>query len=107
MKRTRKWEMSLALLLSSALTGSFSFTGCAEKVAKNYNPCGTILNCDAEEYELMMHDWPDWDLDPTCTIPGKCDGVFPNNNTGGTTPTTTTTTTGTTGTGFGGFGSFF
>ena len=59
----------------------------------NYNPCGTILNCDPVEYDLMMNDWPDWSLDPTCTIPGQCGGVFPYNTTGDTTTTTNTTNT--------------
>ena len=98
MKRSRKWELSVALFLSAAMTGSFGFTGCTEKVVKNFNPCGTILNCDPVEYDLMMNDWPDWDLDPTCTIPGQCGGVFPYNTTNDNATTTTTTTTDTTGT---------
>jgi len=105
MKWFRRFQMGVVVFVTASLSGGLGQFGCVEKVVKNYSPCGTILNCDAEEYELMMADWPDWELDPTCTIPGKCDGVFPNNNTGGTTTTTTTTGT-TTGTGFG-FGSFF
>ena len=52
--------------------------GCAGRVARNFNPCGTILDCDPVEYDLMMNPFPDWSLDPTCTIPGQCgNGVFP------------------------------
>jgi hypothetical protein len=96
MKRARKWEAVVALFLASALMGSVGQLGCVQKVVNNFNPCGTILNCDAAEYDLMMHDFPDWDLDPTCTIPGQCGGVFPFNTTGTSTTTTGTTTTTTT-----------
>ena len=63
--------------------GSLSCTGMAEKVVNNVNPCGTILNCDPVEYDLLTTDFPDWDLDPTCTIPGQCGTVWPTG--GGTT----------------------
>ena len=45
--------------------------GTAEKLRNNVNPCGTILNCDPLEYDLMFTDFPDWEVDPTCTIPGQ------------------------------------
>jgi len=97
MRCRRNWPVALTLILSSFLTGSLAGLGCIEKVANNYNPCGTILNCDPAEYDLMMNDFPDWSLDPTCTIPGRCGGVFPfgggTTTTTGTTPTTTGTTT--------------
>lgn len=98
MRRTRKWEAAVALLLAGALTGSVGQLGCIQKITHNFNPCGTILNCDAAEYDLMMNDFPDWNLDPTCTIPGQCGGVFPFNTGTTTTTTTGTTTTGTTST---------
>ncbi len=51
---------------------------CIGKVVRNVNPCGTILNCDPKEYDFMWQDkFPDWDIDPTCTIPSMCGGVFP------------------------------
>ena len=59
--------------------------GCAEKIVNNVNPCGTILNCDPLEYDLAFHqdDYPDWALDPTCTIPGFCGGTpFPSTDDG-------------------------
>ena len=93
MRCRRNWPVALTLILSAFLTGSLAGLGCIEKVANSYNPCGTILNCDPAEYDLMMNNFPDWSLDPTCTIPGRCGGVFPYS--GGTT-TTTGTTTGTT-----------
>ena len=66
-----------ASLLAGTLPGMPGI-GCVGKVANNFNPCGTILNCDPVEYDLMMNSFPDWSLDPTCTIPGQCgDGIFP------------------------------
>jgi hypothetical protein len=93
MRCPRSWKTVLTLILSASLMGSVCGLGCIEKVANNFNPCGTILNCDPAEYDLMMNNWPDWDLDPTCTIPGQCGGVFPYNTSGDDTTTTTTTTT--------------
>ncbi|HSW44035.1 MAG TPA: hypothetical protein VLM89_00515 [Phycisphaerae bacterium] len=107
MRRPRSCKAILTLTLTAAMTGPMVQLGCVEKLSKNFNPCGTILNCDPAEYDLMIYDYPDWRLDPTCTIPGQCGGVFPFNTTGsGTTPTTTTTTT-TTGTTTGGLFGFF
>ena len=51
--------------------------GLGHKLVQNVNPCGTVLNCDPAEYDLVTKDFPDWDLDPTCTIPGQCGSVWP------------------------------
>jgi len=97
-------RLAVAITATAAfLAGSVAGVGCLGAIAHNFNPCGTILNCDPAEYDLMMNSFPDWDLDPTCTIPGQCgDGVFPFDASGTTssTSTTTTTTTGSTTTGF-------
>lgn len=113
MKRYRHW---LQVLLAAALLGTTfqAGTGCIGTIARNVNPCGTILVCDPLEYDLMwtdQSDWPDYNIDPTCTIPGECgETPFPPAGSGtsasgvGTSGTTnTTTTTGNTG-GFFGFG---
>lgn len=74
------WHQRLLTAAFVAATGSvmaFSCTGFGEKIVNNVNPCGTILNCDPVEYELLTTDFPDYDLDPTCTIPGQCDGAWP------------------------------
>lgn len=34
------------------------------------NPCGTILTCLPSDIDLIFSDIPNYDLDPTCTIPG-------------------------------------
>lgn len=44
-----------------------------ESVLTTFDPCGTILgNCTPGTFELLFADVPDWDVDPTCTIPGAC-----------------------------------
>ena len=86
--------------------GSMGQFGCITAMAKSFNPCGTILVCDPYEWDIMMLDgnYPDWDLDPTCTIPGSCDdGIYPYDSEGTTAPEETTTDTGGIGGGFGGF----
>jgi hypothetical protein len=84
-----KWHTIVVRFLMVALSGSvmtLSCTGLTEKLANNVNPCGTILNCDPVEYDLLTTDFPDWDIDPTCTIPGQCGGTWPVNG-GGTAAT--------------------
>ena len=53
----------------------FPGADCSGKIIRNVNPCGTILNCDPLEYDLAFHqdEYPNWNIDPTCTIPGLCD----------------------------------
>ena len=107
MRRWNKWQAGLRIMLASSLMGTVFQAGCLGKLASNVNPCGTILDCDPVEWDLMFHDYPDWGIDPTCTIPGLCGGNWPPSSTGGTgttggattTTTTTPTTTGTTTTG--------
>ena len=103
MRQWQKWQLGLWLLVAAAVSGAAGQFGCITAAVKNFNPCGTILVCDAYEWDIMMLDggFPDWDLDPTCTLPGSCgDGVYPYDASGVTAPAETTT--GTTGTG--GFG---
>ncbi len=76
----------VVFVLASGTALALSCTGVGEKVRTNLNPCGTIITCDPVEYDLLTTDYPDWNLDPTCTIPGQCDGPYPfhgtsNNNT--------------------------
>lgn len=45
------------------------FPSC-ETVATTLNPCGTIFGfCDPTDIDRMFADIPDYELDPTCTIP--------------------------------------
>lgn len=110
----RFWTFALRLAMFTSLAGAMSITGCLNKIGRNINPCGTILACDPAEWDWMMHnrDYPNWSVDPTCTIPGQCGQWPPNSDTvgsgggGGGTTTGGTTTGGTTTGGFGtgGFG---
>jgi len=89
MRTEKKW---ISMVLASGLLGSIFHvpTGCFSKLANNVNPCGVILVCDPVEYDLLFQDFPDYNVDPTCTIPGLCGGTpFPLST--GTTGTTTGT----------------
>ena len=98
----RFWQLALRLAMYTSLVGTMGVVGCLSKVGRNVNPCGTILNCNPAEWDWMMHngDYPNYDVDPTCVIPGQCGSTWPPTTTGGigggTTTTGGTTTGGTT-----------
>lgn len=58
----------------------FQFGGCSPagvvQYVANFNPCGTILDCDPVQYRFMTsgYDGPgaDPDIDPACTFPPFC-----------------------------------
>lgn len=63
----------------------FGFLPSCETLLTTINPCGNILGfCTEEDIDLLFADVPDYDLDPTCTIPfatgGGCAGgaILPN-----------------------------
>jgi len=62
----------VAVIAASAVSGGivfFSIPSC-EAILTTVNPCGTVFEfCDANDIELLFADIPDFDLDPTCTIP--------------------------------------
>lgn len=63
------------LLTAAALlsVGAFQFAllPSCEGVLTTFNPGGTILgSVSAEDIDLLFADVPDWDYDPSCTIPG-------------------------------------
>ncbi len=64
------------LLLTGAAIFQFGLGACADLTAF-LNPCGTLLaNCTAEELDTLRFSVPDFQNDPSCTIPGAC-GDFP------------------------------
>ncbi len=75
MKRTCRRLFALSSLV--VLTGTF-FAGCADigALISNFNPCGTILNCDPREYTFIRSGYrgPGVDpaVDPSCTYPPFC-----------------------------------
>jgi len=95
MPRLRAWQVGLRIVLASSLVGTTFQAGCLGRIGRNFNPCGTILDCDPVEWDLMFHSYPDWDIDPTCTIPGFCGGQWPPSEGGGeaTVPVAAETTT--------------
>ena len=71
------------VVVSLALGGSvlqLGFLPDCTSLLRVFNPCGSILGfCEPEDLDLMLADGiPDFDLDPTCTIPfatgGNCAG---------------------------------
>lgn len=78
MNKLRRRCVQWTLLLAGGAS-LFQFGGCLEDVGvfvNNFNPCGSILNCDATEYEFATsgYDGPgfDPDVDLTCTYPPYC-----------------------------------
>ncbi len=74
-----------------------SCIGGATRYVANFNPCGTILNCDPTLYDAEAaayrfitsgYEGPgvDPDIDPACTYPPFCDGDPFAPNAGGTAP---------------------
>ncbi|RJP33903.1 MAG: hypothetical protein C4547_11615 [Phycisphaerales bacterium] len=62
----------LAAICTVALSGGTLFLSLpsCETTLKTLNPCATVFEfCDANDIELIFADIPDYDLDPTCTIP--------------------------------------
>lgn len=76
-------QAMIRLMIASSMLGTMFQLSCLNKVARNVNPCGTIIACDPIEWDLLWHDYPDWDIDPTCTIPGLCGGQWPPTGGGG------------------------
>jgi hypothetical protein len=66
--------------LLAAAAGAVLPAGCGDlgRFVANFNPCGTILNCDPVQYEFIRSGYEgpgaDPDIDPACTYPPYCDG---------------------------------
>ncbi len=75
MRHTLKCRIVFALLLAAPLVGTTLAPGCVETGLLALNPCGTVLNCSPESYYATI--WPlitapDYERDPSCTIPYGC-----------------------------------
>ena len=65
--RSPRLTIALAVLLCGQV---MALLPSCETVATTVNPCGTIFGfCDPIDVDLMFADIPDFDLDPSCTIP--------------------------------------
>lgn len=68
----------VGLAVLSAGTAFLNIPSC-QGVLTTFNPCGTVFAfCTAEELDAFFGDFPDWSLDPTCSIPYF--GLDPANN---------------------------
>ncbi|MGD8451661.1 MAG: hypothetical protein PVJ57_07565 [Phycisphaerae bacterium] len=82
MNRNRLLRLTVGLMVGAMLSG---FGGCSfEDVAgfvKDYNPCGTILDCDPVAYEFYTSGYRgpgvDVGIDPACTYPPYCNVTTP------------------------------
>lgn len=73
-----------ALALLGGGTAFLSIPSC-QTLLTTFNPCGNVFEfCDPNDIPLLFANVPDYNLDPTCTIPyltGCSQGnIFPNNN---------------------------
>ncbi|MBK9118964.1 MAG: hypothetical protein IPM18_05075 [Phycisphaerales bacterium] len=69
----------LRTLPLAALLGTCFQGGCGVlRYVNNFNPCGTILNCDPVAYRFITSGYQgpgvNIDIDPACTFPPFCDG---------------------------------
>lgn len=67
-KRSRRF------IVSSVMSGSammqLGFLPSCKGILTTFNPCGSVFGfCQEEDIDLLFADIPDFDLDPTCTIP--------------------------------------
>ena len=95
MKTNSVRRIGLQILLASSVCGaSFGMTGCLSSAVQNFNPCGTVLNCDPAEWDLMQMDplQPNYDYNPTCPIPGLLNCTDPISGLAGATTGTGTNT---------------
>ena len=69
-KSASKRLLAAAAVLSTCVF-QFGFLPSCEGVLTTFNPGGTILgSVTAEDIDLLFTGIPEWDYDPTCTIPG-------------------------------------
>lgn len=67
-RATRRRWCGLAAAVTGCCFASF-FPSC-ETTLTTLNPCGSIFGfCNPQDIDRLFADIPDFDLDPTCTIP--------------------------------------
>lgn len=68
--KSKVWRgiIGLAVVAGGGMSAAI-FPSC-ETIATTVNPCGTIFGfCQPTDVDLLFADIPDFDLDPTCTLP--------------------------------------
>ncbi|KAB2940353.1 MAG: hypothetical protein KJ057_03250 [Phycisphaerae bacterium] len=78
----RSW---LAGLMVAGGSTVLAWSPSCEGLLTRFNPCSTVLGfCDANDIDLLFTDIPNYELDPTCTIPYlegcSAGNIFPNDN---------------------------
>ena len=70
-KKPMKRRVLMGALVLSTCVFQLGFLPSCEGVLTTLNPGGSILGAiSAEDIDLLFTDVPDWNYDPTCTIPG-------------------------------------
>jgi hypothetical protein len=71
--RNRPMAKRTVLVAVATLAGAavLALPSCTS-ILKTVDPCGTVLDCAPGTFDLLLADVPDWEVDPTCTIPGQC-----------------------------------
>lgn len=77
-KRFCRLAVAVTIVSAGFRFGCFSAT---TNYVKDFNPCGTIFNCDPAGYTFLTsgYDGPgvDPDIDPACTYPPYCNITTP------------------------------
>ncbi len=60
----------LSVLIPLAVASPFGLLSSCEGILTTFNPCGNIFGfCSEADIDLLFASIPDFELDPTCTIP--------------------------------------
>ncbi len=70
-RQTLRRLTACAVIMTSCLFGVLG--SACEMGTRYFDPCGTIFTCAPGSFGLQFADGVgDWNVDPTCTIPGGC-----------------------------------
>lgn len=76
MTRSKSHRLTRLFMLAATSFGAtiyVSLGSACEFAATRFDPCGTLFgNCSPGSFDLAFASIPDYDLDPTCTIPAAC-----------------------------------
>lgn len=72
-RNARRWARISCLVVGTTFQLGLVSGACdrAANLTQYVDPCGTILaDCFPGQFQLYASDVPNYELDPTCTIPG-------------------------------------
>ncbi len=68
----RRFRTAGLMILSGSMTFQFGVGAC-RGLTEFFNPCGTVFAfCAAEDVDFLNRTIPDFEDDPSCTIPFAC-----------------------------------